>query len=306
MAIEALGYVCVESSNMDGWETFMCDVVGASRVATPDDIARHFRIDERPFRFRVVEGTSERLLSAGYRVDSQRSLTQLAERLIANGHEVEHGDENGAMVRGVDSYFSVRDPAGNGLEFYCGDSVSDEPFVSPAGVERFVTGELGLGHAVFAAPDFATSHAFYRDVLGFNDTDLPEYKLSPNPDDPGVHFAFMHADNGRHHSLAIAEMPPMPSQCVHLMLELPTVADVEACHARMTKFGVPESASLGRHSNDQMTSFYMRTPSGFDMEIGSDGLVIDPANWEVTALPTPSEWGHQWAWQKAAAASSEP
>jgi 3,4-dihydroxy-9,10-secoandrosta-1,3,5(10)-triene-9,17-dione 4,5-dioxygenase len=112
----------------------------------------------------------------------------------------------------------------------------------------------------------------------------------------------MHADNGRHHSVAIGEMPASPSACVHLMLEYPTLDDVKACFARMEQEGVPESASLGRHSNDKMTSFYMRTPSGFDMEIGSDGLVIDPSNWKVTSCDSPSEWGHEWAWQKALAA----
>lgn len=305
MAIEALGYAVVETGKMDEWETFLCDVVGAMRVPAADAKARHYRIDDRPFRFRIVEGPGERLAAAAYRVDSQRSLDALASRLSSAGCEIDGGDAHGSALRGVDTFFSVQDPAGNGLEFYCGDSIASEPFVSPAGVERFVTGDLGMGHAVFSAPDFEASHAFYRDLIGFHDTDLPAYRLSPNPQDPGVRFAFMHADNGRHHSLAIAEMPPMPSGCVHLMLEVPSREDVEACHARMEKAGVPESASLGRHSNDRMTSFYMRTPTGFDFEFGSDGLVIDPANWKPTALPEPSEWGHVWAWQKAMTASTD-
>ena len=65
--------------------------------------------------------------------------------------------------------------------------------------------------------------------------------------------------------------------------------------------GIPESASLGLHTNDEMTSFYMQTPSGFDLEVGCDGLVIDPASWEATAHTSISEWGHVWAWQKAMA-----
>ena len=69
----------------------------------------------------------------------------------------------------------------------------------------------------------------------------------------------------------------------------------------MAEHGAPESATLGKHTNDEMTSFYMQTPSGFDLEVGCDGLVIDPASWEPTAHKTISEWGHEWAWQKAMA-----
>ena len=62
---------------------------------------------------------------------------------------------------------------------------------------------------------------------------------------------------------------------------------------------MPESATLGRHVNDQTFGFYMQTPAGFDIEIGSDPLVIDHSNWTPTAHLQPSEWGHVWAWQRA-------
>ena len=81
--------------------------------------------------------------------------------------------------------------------------------------------------------------------------------------------------------------------------------DVGRCHDRMREAGIPESATLGKHTNDEMTGFYMQTPSGFDLEIGYDGLIIDPENWQTTAHETISEWGHEWAWQKAAAEAAE-
>lgn len=301
MAIEALGYVIIETAQPKQWDHFMTEVVGVMRAEGPADGGLHYRIDDRPFRFRIVDGGQERLLAAAYRLDSRGSLDNLAAKLANAGHEVVHGAADAASIRGVDAYFSVTDPAGNGLEFYCGDSVDHVPFVSPQGVEGFVTGGMGLGHAVFAAPDFDTSHAFYRDLIGFHDTDLPHFKFSPDPADPGMRFAFMHADNGRHHSVAIGESPNPPSGCVHLMLEMTKLDDVKACNARMAKHGVPESATLGLHTNDEMTSFYMQTPSGFDLEVGCDGLIIDPASWQTTAHKTISEWGHEWAWQKAMA-----
>ncbi|MBS0477343.1 MAG: VOC family protein, partial [Proteobacteria bacterium] len=70
-------------------------------------------------------------------------------------------------------------------------------------------------------------------------------------------------------------------------------------HDRMKAFGYAESATLGRHVNDETTGFYVQTPSGFDLEIGCDSLVIDPATWVTTKHEAISTWGHEWAWQKA-------
>jgi hypothetical protein len=51
--------------------------------------------------------------------------------------------------------------------------------------------------------------------------------------------------------------------------------------------------SLGRHSNDLMTSFYSRTPSDMHVEIGWSGREIDNATWQPQELTTAqSFWGH--------------
>jgi len=51
--------------------------------------------------------------------------------------------------------------------------------------------------------------------------------------------------------------------------------------------------TIGRHSNDHMVSFYARTPGGFEVEYGWDGLQIDPASWTAGRLESPSLWGHR-------------
>lgn len=299
MAIRELGFVIVETHSPAQWQAFLEGVVGAMPVDSGGAGASHFRVDERPFRFRIVKADTDRLAAAAYEIDTREELDALAQRITAAGRAVEWGTSEQATERLVDAFFTTSDPAGNGLEFYIGHAVSDAAFVSPQGVSGFVTGQLGMGHAVFAAPDFPASHAFYRDIVGFHDTDLPAFKFSPDPADPGMRFAFMHADNGRHHAVALGEMPQRPAHCIHLMLEMNTISDVGKCHDRMRAAGVAESASIGRHMNDQTLGFYMQTPSGFDLEIGCDSLVIDPASWQATAHGQPSEWGHVWAWQKA-------
>lgn len=304
MGIKALGYVVIRTARVDAWHRFMIDVVGAMPNDGGPAGVSLYRIDGRPFRFWIEESSDELLAAAAYEVSDASALAAIEAKLVEAGRPVEAADWQEARARGVTAFLRTSDPAGNGLEFFCGDTSDEVRFVSPAGVSGFVTGDMGMGHAVFAAPNFAECHSFYK-ALGFHDTDVPRFHFSDAPDDPGMGFAFMHADNGRHHSIAIGEMPQPPSRCIHLMLEMKTQSDVGKCYDRMRLAKVAESASIGRHVNDQTFGFYMQTPGGFDLEIGADPLVIDPAAWVPTAHLQPSEWGHVWAWQKAKEAQGE-
>jgi len=298
MGIKALGYVVIETAKPAEWDRFLTDFVGVMRAADAADGAAQYRIDERLFRFRIVPGAREWFVAGGYHVGNRADLDMLASKVIAAGRPVTWASAEQAGTRGAEAMFATSDPAGNGLELYCGEADSDSPFVSPIGVPHFVTGVMGMGHVVFSAPNFDETVAFHRDVLGFRETDMPRFNLF-GPDGPSMGFAFLHADNGRHHSIAFGEGPVPPSGAVHIMLELPSLIDVGMAHDRMKRFGYVESATLGRHVNDQTTGFYVQTPGGFDLEIGCDSLIIDPAAWVTTRHEAISVWGHEWAWQKA-------
>jgi 3,4-dihydroxy-9,10-secoandrosta-1,3,5(10)-triene-9,17-dione 4,5-dioxygenase len=43
-----------------------------------------------------------------------------------------------------------------------------------------------------------------------------------------------------------------------------------------------------------MVSFYVATPGGFDVECGTQGLLVDPDTWVTTEITAVSYWGHQW------------
>ena len=298
MGIKALGYVVIETAQPDKWDHFLTQVAGVMRAPDAADGAALYRVDARPFRFRIEHGKREYFLAAGYELADAAALDALAGAIAKAGRPVVQGNADEAAQRGVAAFFRTSDPAGNGLEFFHGDSVTDVPFVSPVGVPSFVTGEMGMGHAVFSAPNFDECVTFYRDVVGFHETDMPRFELF-GPDGPSMGFAFMHADNGRHHSIALGEGPIPPSGAVHIMLEMPSMNEVGKAHDRMKRYGYPESATLGSHVNDETTGFYVQTPGGFDLEIGWDSLVIDPENWETTRHEAISVWGHEWAWMKA-------
>ena len=188
MAVKSLGYVVIETAQPDRWSRFLTDLAGVMRVDDAADGAMLFRIDDRPFRFRIERADREWFKAAGYEVADRAALDELAVRIAAAGCPIERFSAEVAALRGVEAGFATRDPAGNGLEFYCGDSRTDVPFVSPLGISHFVTGDMGMGHAVFSAPDFPATLAFYRDVIGFCETDMPAFHLM-GPDAPAMHFA---------------------------------------------------------------------------------------------------------------------
>ncbi len=306
MSVKALGYVVVETAQPERWDHFLTQMAGAMRTADAADGAAQYRIDERPFRFSIQPGAEERMIAAGYELSDKAALDSLAQAIRAAGWPVELAEADEAALRCTSDMFRTSDPAGNSLEFFWGGLSDAAPFVSPIGVPCFVTGSMGMGHAVLSAPNFDETVAFYCDVVGFGKSDMPRfYFMGGPPHDPGVGFAFLHADNGRHHSLAIGEGPVPPSGCVHLMLEMPNLIEVGKAHDRMRQFGYQESASLGRHVNDEVTGFYVQTPSGFDLEIGCEGLVIDPQTWLTTQHTEISVWGHVWAWQEAMKKAAE-
>jgi len=96
--------------------------------------------------------------------------------------------------------------------------------------------------------------------------------------------------NTRHHSLAIAQ--GSRSRMHHLMMEFYSLDDVGQSYdiaQREDRVAV----KFGRHPNDFMTSFYMRTPSEFLIEHGWGGREVGP-DWQPEELKSVgSFWGHQ-------------
>lgn len=60
--------------------------------------------------------------------------------------------------------------------------------------------------------------------------------------------------------------------------------------------------TLGRHTNDFVTSYYATSPSGFLVELGFGGRVLEPETWEPKEMKYgPSLWGHDRNWLPPAA-----
>jgi hypothetical protein len=101
--------------------------------------------------------------------------------------------------------------------------------------------------------------------------------------------------NARHHSVALIETGKQDLH--HLMLELYSLDDVGQGYD--IALGEPEriATTLGRHPNDCVTSFYLKSPSGFMLEYGWGGKDVTPGSWQATEVTVgPSLWGHDRTW----------
>jgi 3,4-dihydroxy-9,10-secoandrosta-1,3,5(10)-triene-9,17-dione 4,5-dioxygenase len=292
--IKALAYVVAESTQLSNWRAFGEQTLGTASADAPDG-GLYLKMDDRAFRIAVQKGAEDRYYASGWEVGGPEAFAEVVAALEKAGVKLARGGEALCAARKVQDLVTFNDPAGNRHEVVWGFVTDFQRFVSPAGVPGFVTGEQGMGHTVLpAAAKFDETYAFFRDVLGFGLSDIFRHKLGPTPDAPVARIYFLHCGNPRHHSLALFEAPS-PSGCIHIMVEVPSMDDVGRAYDRMQKNGVKLMATLGRHVNDQMVSFYMNTPSNFALEYGYGGLQVDWSRhvaFETTAV---SLWGHDFS-----------
>ena len=293
MSVASLGYITLQTQDVTAWKTFGSDVLGLMLDAEQGDADKlYFRMDDHPSRLIVQQGDEDKLLSIGWEFSDAGAYKDVVQRLRDAGAAVTDGDTDGAQTRGVSEYSISADPSGNPFEVYHTRTRLNDNFASPLDIKQFVTGELGMGHAVIPAPNTDETHVFYKNVLGFGDSDnltLPP----PAEGAPEMNIRFMHACNPRHHSLALFNFPN-PVGLIHLILEVDSIDEVGACLDRVQKGGYPLMATLGRHCNDNMLSFYVVGPGGFAVEFGCEGEQIDWQNYKATESTIGDIWGHDY------------
>jgi 3,4-dihydroxy-9,10-secoandrosta-1,3,5(10)-triene-9,17-dione 4,5-dioxygenase len=289
--LQALAYVVVESTDVSKWKQFAEQVLGMATSPAPDG-GLYLKMDERNFRIAAVKGAQDRYFASGWEVADRKAFDETIAALKKAGVALSDGSAADKSLRGVDGLVSFSDPSGNRHELSHGYHGKTAPFASPIGVKGFKTGPYGAGHTVLPSLQFDASLKFFRDVLGFGLSDIFNFK--PAPEAPVMRIYFLHTPNGRHHSLALAEMPN-PAGCVHLMVEVQDKAEVDRGLERQQKHGVKLMATLGQHENDKMTSFYMMTPGNFAIEYGWGGLIVDPQTHKTTETQRVSIWGHDFS-----------
>ena len=280
MKVRSLGYVGVESPEAKQWEEFGPEVLGLQLVDGDQPGSIYLRMDDRHHRIAIHPGNKDRLAYLGWELAGDDDLAEAVDELGRAGYAITEGTEEECEERAVRRLVSVLDPGGARHEFFYGQLSLPGQFQPGRPLSGFVTGEQGLGHVVCAVPDLGAATRFYK-MLGFKKSDEIYAFIDAH---------FFHC-NPRHHTLALTQIPRVRG-LHHIMIQLQTLDDVGLAYDIVLARGTPLTMTLGRHPNDRMVSFYVRSPSGFEIEYGWGAREVGE-DWTVTQYDAVSVWGHK-------------
>jgi hypothetical protein len=96
--------------------------------------------------------------------------------------------------------------------------------------------------------------------------------------------------NPRHHTLALSPIKA-DRRTRHFLLQAESFDDVGFALDGAQASGAKVSATLDRHTNDHMISFYALTPAGFEVEYGFGARTVDGETWVDALYHRPSNSG---------------
>ena len=281
MGIIALSYLGVNSNKIEDWSSFATKKLGMQKVDKTNK-SLMFRMDDQKQRFCITEDDGECLSYLGWEVEKKEDLKYFAEKLEKSNIKVFLGDKSLSDQRFVEEIIYFFDPSNNRIELLFNPQKDQDPFKPGRPISGFKTGACGLGHAVLHTDNISKLVPFYRDLLEFN---VSDYSFDP------INLYFFHV-NERHHSFALIETGRKGFH--HFMIEYNSLDDVGQGYDLIQFEENAIAYTLGRHTNDYMTSFYSVTPSGFFVENGWGGRIINPNTWKPSEMTEgPSFWGHE-------------
>ncbi|MCU1378854.1 MAG: hypothetical protein JWN29_1837 [Acidimicrobiales bacterium] len=281
-----LGYLGVEVPDVAAFGGFLADVVGL----VPGDDPATWRNDSKTRRIVVTKGPRADASFLGFEAAGPDEWAATVARLEHVGYRVVHATTEEADLRRVDRLASVESPWGVPVEVALGLAEAEQPFASPLVAGGFVTEGEGFGHVVFATTEFEASHRFVTEGLGLRQTDWVETEIAAGIE---LEIRFYHC-NPRHHSLGLARAPfDLPQRLHHLMVEVADRNDVGYAFDRAWNAGCVVASGLGHHPNDEMFSFYVASPAGFQVEVGHGARLVTEGWNQNRRYDRISTWGHQ-------------
>ena len=155
---------------------------------------------------------------------------------------------------------------------------------------------MGLGHVNLIVDKLTACQDFYVRTLGFRLTDYIRFG-------PDMSANFYHC-NPRHHTVGLTRVGPF-NGFHHMMLQVTDIDQVGQCLERAEAAGIKITSSLGRHANDRMLSFYMRSPFGFDVEVGCEAVRVGE-HWTPREFVEGDIWGHKGLTVEALESAAQP
>ncbi len=285
-----MGYVVIQSQKIDEWRALLKDGLGMHVASTQGSL--QVRLDQQQCRFLIEPGNQEDVVSLGMELTDEEALQIVLQRLRRQRTDVTEQRGPMAALRGVERFWRFKGPKGLNVEVYCRPLVGTVPLQMLS--SGYFTGEHGFGHVAIVTRRPQEMFAFWRDIFDIRHTDDVYARIS------GVllNFEFLRF-NKRHHSIALAYTPghlkldPIRTRVQHLEVQVATLDDMTAAYERCKKLGATIAMAVGQHANDRAISFYVKTPSGFEIECGWNPIPVVEESWKGDVWDRISIWGHK-------------
>ncbi|UMZ09494.1 VOC family protein [Pseudomonas sp. MPFS] len=286
----SMGYAVIESNQLDRWQALLQGGIGL-HLEHADSQLLAFRMDQHQRRIIVQRGPAEDFAAIGWQLNDQDTLHIVLQRLRARGIAIHESTAAQAAERGVVRFWRVLGPKRMAIELFVEPLTSQEPLSMLS--EGFITGESGMGHLAITSRRGKDMRRFWQEIFDARQSDSVVEHLAGVTLD--IEFFRV---NPRHHSIAIAQvrglaLDPIRTKAQHMNLLTTSVAGLTDAFLRCRKLGFEMAHEIGEHPNDREQSFYVLTPSGFELELGWNALEVDEADWQVTTYKGISLWGHK-------------
>src|SRR3984893_13168623 len=83
--IKSLGYIQVQTNDIDRWRAFAFGGLGFAKGTGPDESALYLRMDERSARIVVTQGETDEVVTIGWEVRDRPALLRVSETLQSAG-----------------------------------------------------------------------------------------------------------------------------------------------------------------------------------------------------------------------------
>lgn len=293
MKINSLGYLGFESPDAKEWESFGPEVFGLGLAEPGADGSVYLRMDDRHHRIAIRPGAENKLAYIGWELRDKKAFRDAVAELESKNFPYELGSAEECAERAVTGIVRIRDPHDFVHELFYAAEFTAGSFLPGKPHHGFVAGTDGVGHVVIVVPEWGDDmDHFINDILGM---ELFAGYLTATPDG-GMFGPQFFRCNPRSHVLGYVTIPGLKG-VQHIAIEGKSLDDVGKAYDLVQEREMQITMTLGRHMMDTLVSFYMRSPTGFDIEFGAGGVVLDDETFVQTKPSSAEVWGHKFVAQ---------
>ena len=263
--VKGLGYVALTVPEIDRSLDFYRRV--AHLKVSEQGSKRAFLTGGLNHHWLRLEETGEPSLSRlGFEVTGRAALDEIVNRLDERGTPWKAVSE--LTGDGISDAIRFTDPDGFEIELFA-DMVS-----LPVPVDTFINMDRVL-HSVWLADDPADSFRFYRDVLGFKDSDWIQRSM-----------VFMRAGNKYHHTIGVGKDAARAGTLDHFCILVDDLDDVMTARNVALKSGAELRQDVVRHAASGSTSTYIIDPiNSICVEFCTNHKQIEDEGYRARILP---------------------